>query len=65
MADLTDTEILALAKASGINIPNELLTEVGYSLNGLLEALDQIDVPGIDEVEPLPIVMPPASGSRS
>ena len=65
MADLTETEILALAKASGITIPSDLLPEVGYSLNGLLEALDQIDVPGIDEVEPLPIVLPPASSSRS
>lgn len=65
MADLTETEILALAKASGITIPDDLLIEVGYSLNGLLEALDEINVPGIDEVEPLPIVIPPASGSRS
>ena len=65
MADLTDSDILALAKASGITIPAELLSEVGYSLNGLLEALGNIEVPGIDEVEPLPIVLPPTSGSRS
>ena len=65
MADLTNTEILALAKASGITIPSELLTEVGYSLNGLLEALEQIEVPGLDEVEPLPIVIPPSSAERS
>jgi hypothetical protein len=65
MADLTESEILALARASGITIPTELLPEVGYSLNGLLEALDQIDPPGLDDVEPLPIIMPPASGPRS
>jgi len=65
MADLTDSDILALAKASGITIPTELLAEVGYSLNGLLEALGNIDVPGFDEVEPLPIVLPPTSGSVS
>jgi hypothetical protein len=65
MADLTETEILALAKASRISIPSELLPEVGYSLNGLLEALDQIDVPGMNDVEPLPIVLPPASGAGS
>ena len=65
MADLTDSDILALAKASEITIPAELLAEVGYSLNGLLEALGNIDVPGIDEVEPLPIVLPPTSGSGS
>jgi hypothetical protein len=63
MAVLTDSDILALAKASGITIPAELLAEVGYSLNGLLEALGNIDVPGIDEVEPLPIVLPPTSSS--
>ncbi|HEU0020632.1 MAG TPA: hypothetical protein VFR55_03025 [Dehalococcoidia bacterium] len=65
MANLTETDILALARASGITIPSELLSEVGYSLNGLLEALDQIDLPGVDGVEPLPIVIPPASSPRS
>ena len=34
MADLTEPEILALAKAAGITIPPHLLPEVGYSLNG-------------------------------
>jgi len=62
MADLSEQEILVLAKASGVTIPPTLVTEVGYSLNGLLEALDKIDVPGLDEAEPLPIVVPPASG---
>ena len=65
MADLTESEILTLAKASGITIPPELLAEVGYSLNGLLEGLAQIDVPGIDSVEPLPIVTPTAPEARS
>ena len=61
MADLSDQEILALARAAGVTIPDELVTEVGYSLNGLLEALDSIDVPGLDQVEPLPIVLPASS----
>ena len=65
MADLTESEILALAKASGVNIPPELLAEVGYSLNGLLETLNQVDVPGLDAVEPLPIVIPTAPPARS
>ncbi|MCH8744181.1 MAG: hypothetical protein IIB31_00885 [Chloroflexi bacterium] len=65
MADLTESEILALAKASGVNIPPELLAEVGYSLNGLLETLNQVDVPGLDAVEPLPIVIPTAPTARS
>ena len=61
MADLNDADIMALAKAAGIMIPPHLLAEVGYSLNGVLEALERIDVPGLDEVEPLPIVIPPTS----
>ena len=65
MADLTESEILALAKASRVTIPLELLAEVGYSLNGLLETLNQVDVPGLDAVEPLPIVIPTAPPARS
>ena len=66
MADLTEPEILALARAAGVTIPPHLIAEVGYSLNGLLEALAKIDAPRMDEVEPLPIVMPqsfPKGGS--
>lgn len=62
MPDLTEAEILALAKAAGVTVPPHLVTEVGYSLNGLLEALDNIDLSGLDAVEPLPIVIPPHSG---
>jgi hypothetical protein len=65
MADLTESEIQALAKAAGVTIPQRLVTEVSYSLNGLLEALDNIDMPGLDEVEPLPIVIPLTSEQRS
>lgn len=65
MDDLTEPEIQALAKAAGVEIPSHLITEVGYSLNGLLQALGQIEVPGLSAVEPLPIVTPPTSGPRS
>jgi hypothetical protein len=65
MADLTETEIQALAKAAGVTIPQHLVTEVGYSLNGLLEALDNVDIPGLDGVEPLPIVIPLTSEQRN
>lgn len=61
MADLSNEEILVLARAGGATIPDSLITEVGYSLNGLLEALDLIDTPGLDEIEPLPIVIPSSS----
>ena len=58
MADLSEAEILTLAKAAGVSIPPNLVAEVSYSLNGLLEALAEIDPPGLERVEPLPIVLP-------
>ena len=65
MTHLTDADITTLAKATGITIPPHLLTEVGHSLNGLLQALERIDVPELDEVEPLPIIIPPAPHAGS
>jgi len=63
MSDLTDADILTLARAAGVTIPPELVAEVGFSLNGVLEALDNIDIPDLDEIEPLPIILPaPPSG---
>ena len=58
MPDLTDEDILTLARAAGVTIPPVLVAEVGYSLNGVLEALDRIDIPGLDEIEALPIIHP-------
>ena len=58
MAELSEAEVVALAKASNVTIPPELLAEVTISLNGLLEAIEKINVPGLDKVEPLPIMMP-------
>ena len=65
MADLTEEEILTLARAAGVTIPPELVAEVGYSLNGVLEALANIDVPGLDDIEPLPIILPAPSTDAS
>ena len=63
MPDLTDDDILTLARAVGVTIPTDLVAEVGYSLNAVLEALDNIEIPGIDEIEPLPIILStPPSG---
>ncbi len=58
MADLSESEIRALAKAAGVEIPEHLLLEVGYSLNGLLETLENISVSDWEQIEPLPIVLP-------
>ena len=57
MPDLTDAEVLALAKASDIAIPDDLLPEVRESLNGLLEALATITEPDVATIEPLPIIV--------
>ena len=57
MADLTDSDVQALAKASSITIPDDLVTEVRESLNGLLEALDAIQEPDVAEIQPLPIIV--------
>ncbi len=58
MPDLTDEDIQTLARAAGVTIPPELAAEVGFSLNGVLEALDNMDIPRLDEIEPLPIIRP-------
>ena len=60
MSDLTKEEVTALGRAVGLEIPEPELTEVTYSLNALLEALNEINPPGLDAVEPLPIILPPA-----
>ena len=61
MPDLTDAEVRALANASGINIPDDLLPEVRESLNGLLEALDAVTEPDVASIEPLPIIVSPTA----
>ena len=59
MPDLTKDEVKALGHAVGLEIQDPELTEVTYNLNALLEALDEINPPGLSEVEPLPIILPP------
>ena len=59
MPDLTKDEIKALGHAVGLELQDPELPEVTYNLNALLEALDEINPPGLAEVEPLPIILPP------
>jgi len=63
MADLTKDEVIALGHAVGLEIQDPDLTEVTYSLNALLESLDKINPPGLDSVEPIPIILPPNNPS--
>ncbi len=60
MADLTKDEVRALGHAVGLEIQDPELTEVTYSINALLESLDAINPPGLENVEPLPIILPPS-----
>lgn len=59
MADLTNQEIHALGRSVGLDIQEPELTQVGYSLNAILEAMDGIEVAGVHLVEPLPLIFNP------
>ena len=59
MADLSKDDIRSMGKAVGLDINEPELTEVMYSLNALLESLDAINPPGLNDVEPLPSILPP------
>lgn len=59
MVDLTREEVIALGHAVGLEIQDPELAEVTYSLNALLEALEQINPPDLDDIQPLPIILPP------
>jgi hypothetical protein len=58
MADLTQSEVKNLGRAAGLELEEPLLTEVAYNLNALGELLDDVNPPGLDQVEPLPIITP-------
>jgi Asp-tRNA(Asn)/Glu-tRNA(Gln) amidotransferase C subunit len=61
MADLSNEDIQALARAVNLEIKEPELTHVAHSLNAILEAMDNIDIPGLNSVEPLPIILPEAN----
>lgn len=58
MEDLTNPDIQALGRAVGLDIQEPELTEVTYGLNAILEMMDAIEVPGVNAVEPLPLILP-------
>lgn len=61
MAELSNEDIKALGRAVNLDIQEPELTQVAYSLNAILEGMDQIDIPGLNSVEPLPIILPEGS----
>ena len=56
MSNLTNEQIRAMGKAVNLEIEEPDLTQVRYSLNAILDAMDAIDVPGLNAQEPLPII---------
>ena len=58
MSNLTNEEVLAIAKAVDLEIHEPELTQVRHSLNAILEGMDQVDIPGLNAQEPLPIIPP-------
>lgn len=58
MAELSNEQIQALGVAANLDIQEPELTQVAYSLNAILLGMDEIDIPGLNAVEPLPIIQP-------
>ena len=58
MPSLSNVDIQALGRAVSLDIQEPDLSQVTYSLNAMLEAMDAIDLPGLNSVEPLPIIPP-------
>ena len=57
MSELNEDEIRALAKSVSLDIKHSDIKAVAYSLNAMLEAIEQINPEGINSVEPLPIIL--------
>ena len=62
MAELSNEDIRVLGRAVGLDIGEAEVSHVAHSLNAMIEAIDEIDVPGMNDVEPLPIILPPKEG---
>jgi hypothetical protein len=58
MADLSKEDVKSLGRAVGLEIEEPLLTEVTYNLNALRDLLEEANPPGLEQVEPLPIIPP-------
>lgn len=58
MADLSTDDVQSLGRAVGLTLADPLLTELTYNLNAMRDLLESITPPGLDQVEPLPIIPP-------
>ena len=55
MEELTNQDILSLAKSVDIDIPDYDLEQVAMSLNAILQLMSDIYVDDVNLIEPLPI----------
>ncbi|MBM3925941.1 MAG: hypothetical protein FJ320_08140 [SAR202 cluster bacterium] len=59
MTDLSKNDVKAMGKAVGLDIKEPDLSEVTEVINAIIEAVDEINPPGLDAIEPLPVIPPP------
>lgn len=62
MSNLSREDIRAMGRAVDLELEEPLLTEVMHNLNALLTGMAAIHAEGLDEVEPLPIIVDQESG---
>ena len=58
MTDLNAEDVRAMGKAVGLEIEEAKLGEVAEVLSAIIEAVDEVNLPGLENVEPLPIIFP-------
>jgi len=51
--------VKSLGRAVGIELEEPFLTDVTHNLNALKALLEDANPPGLEDVEPLPIILPP------
>jgi Asp-tRNA(Asn)/Glu-tRNA(Gln) amidotransferase C subunit len=62
MTDLSKKDVKAMGKAVGLDINDPDLSEVAEVLNAIIESVDELNPPGLETVEPLPVVLPKEEG---
>ena len=62
MTDLSKDDVRAMGKAVSLDIGDQDLAEVTEVLNAIIESIDEINPPGLETVEPLPIILPEEEG---
>ena len=62
MTDLSKEDVKAMGKAVSLDINDPDLSEVAEVLNAIIESVDEMNPPGLETVEPLPVVLPKEEG---